>query len=117
VNRLRHSVGVPGIQVVQAGSVDERLAQILQGRSAWLLTGLAFLMVYREVLFETLLFYAALSSESNTSAVLGGLVAATAVLALVAFAMLRFAARLPVARFFSISSLLVAILAVYHLMT
>jgi high-affinity iron transporter len=91
--------------------IDERLAKILHGRSAWLLTGLAFIMVYREV-FETILFYAALTTEHNASAVLAGLAAGSGALALIAVALLRFSARLPIGKFFSISSIFIAILAV-----
>lgn len=87
------------------------LAGILGGGSAWLLAGLAFLMVYREV-FETILFYAALAGEGNGAATLAGLVAGVVVLALTAVALLRFSARLPIGKFFSISSILIAVLAV-----
>jgi high-affinity iron transporter len=90
---------------------QNNLSGILQGRSAWLLAGLAFLMVYREV-FETILFYAALSSEGNGTALLGGLVAGGAVLALISTALLKFSARLPIGKFFSVSSILIAVLAV-----
>ena len=91
--------------------LQNNLTGILGGRSAWLLAGLAFIMVYREV-FETILFYAALSSEGNASATLAGLVAGAAVLAAAAVALLHFSARLPIAKFFSVSSILVAVLAV-----
>jgi len=91
--------------------LQSNLSGILQGRSAWLLAGLAFLMVYREV-FETILFYAALSGEGNGAALLGGLVAGAAVLALISTALLKFSARLPIGKFFSVSSILIAILAV-----
>lgn len=91
--------------------LQNNLSGILRGRSAWLLAGLAFLMVYREV-FETILFYAALSSEGNGAALLGGLVAGAAVLAIVSAALLKFSARLPLGKFFSISSILIAVLAV-----
>jgi len=91
--------------------INERLAQILNGRSAWLLTGLAFVVVYREV-FETILFYAALTSEGNGPAILAGLAAGAGVLALIAVALLHFSARLPVGKFFSVSSAFIAILAV-----
>lgn len=90
---------------------QNNLSGILQGRSAWLLAGLAFLMVYREV-FETILFYAALGSEGNGAATFAGFVAGAAVLALTATAMLKFSARLPVGKFFSVSSILIAVLAV-----
>lgn len=91
--------------------LQSNLSGILRGRSAWLLAGLAFLMVYREV-FETILFYAALGSEGNGAAVLGGFVAGSAVLALTATAMLKFSARLPIGKFFSVSSIFIAVLAV-----
>lgn len=91
--------------------LQSNLSGILQGRSAWLLAGLAFLMVYREV-FETILFYAALSGEGNGAALLGGLVAGAAVLALISTALLKFSARLPIGKFFSVSSILIAVLAV-----
>lgn len=91
--------------------LQNNLTGILRGRSAWLLAGLAFIMVYREV-FETILFYAALGSEGNASATLAGFVAGVAVLALTAVALLRFSARLPIGKFFSVSSILVAVLAV-----
>lgn len=91
--------------------LQNNLSGVLQGRSAWLLAGLAFLMVYREV-FETILFYAALSSEGNGAALLGGLVAGATVLALISAALLKFSARLPIGKFFSVSSILIAVLAV-----
>ncbi len=90
---------------------QNNLSGILRGRSAWLLAGLAFLMVYREV-FETILFYAALGSEGNGAATLAGFVAGSAVLALVATALLKFSAHLPIGKFFSWSSILIAVLAV-----
>jgi high-affinity iron transporter len=90
---------------------QNNLTGILRGRSAWLLAGLAFLMVYREV-FETILFYAALGSDGNGAAALAGFAAGAAVLALTATAMLKFSARLPVGKFFSVSSIFIAVLAV-----
>ncbi|HEY0938653.1 MAG TPA: cytochrome c/FTR1 family iron permease [Steroidobacter sp.] len=91
--------------------IQNNLTGILRGRSAWLLAGLAFIMVYREV-FETILFYAALGGEGNTTALLAGFAAGAGVLTLIAVAMLRFSARLPIGKFFSISSILIAVLAV-----
>ena len=91
--------------------VQNNLTGILQGRSAWLLAGLAFIMVYREV-FEAILFYAALGGEGNASATLMGFIAGAAVLALTAIALLRFSARLPIGKFFSVSSIFIAVLAV-----
>ena len=83
----------------------------MSAKSAWLLLLLAFVVVYREV-FETILFFIAMWSEGNSGAMLGGLLAGSAVLAAVAFWMLRMSQRLPIAKFFSISSMLIAVLAV-----
>lgn len=79
--------------------------------SAFALFALAFVAVYREV-FETVLFYSALWAEGNRSALLAGLGAGVASLALVAWALLRSSANMPISRFFSLSSVLVAVLAV-----
>jgi high-affinity iron transporter len=91
--------------------LQNNLSGILQGRSAWLLAGLAFLMVYREV-FETILFYAAIWAQGNGGAMLAGAAAAIAVLALVAVAMMYFSRRLPIGKFFAYSSWMIAVLAV-----
>jgi high-affinity iron transporter len=72
---------------------------------------LAFVVVYREV-FETVLFYAALWSEGGGRPVLGGLLIGCALLAVLAGLMLKAARRLPIGRFFSWSSGLIAVLAV-----
>ena len=91
--------------------IRETMSRALSRGSAWFLFGLSFLIVYREA-FETVLFYAALWSQGNHPAVLAG--AATAVVALFAigWAMLGFSRRLPFGKFFAISAILIAILAV-----
>ncbi|MEO8043343.1 MAG: FTR1 family protein [Spartobacteria bacterium] len=88
-----------------------QMTHVLKRRSAWLLFGLAFIVVYREV-FETILFYAAIWNQGNSGAVLAG--GATAVLALLAIAavMLRYGRVLPIGKFFAYSSALMALLAV-----
>src|SRR6185437_4929642 len=91
--------------------IREKMSKALSGRSAWLLFGLAFIVVYREV-FETILFYAALWSQGNGSTILAGALSACVALALIAWAMLRFSGRLPIGKFFSYSSWLMAILTV-----
>lgn len=91
--------------------VHEKLSHALSRKSAWLLFLLAFVAVYREV-FETVLFYAALWSQGNGLAILAGAVAGAAALAAIAWALLSYSSRLPIARFFSLSSILIAILAV-----
>jgi high-affinity iron transporter len=88
-----------------------KLSAALTRRSAIFLFVLAFVAVYREV-FETILFYIAMWSEQASGAILAGLAAGSVVLAAVAYWMLRVSKRLPIGRFFSISSILIAVLAV-----
>lgn len=91
--------------------VREKLTAALDKRSATVLFVLAFVTVYREV-FETVLFYAALWTENNGRYLLAGLAAGIVILAVITVIMLRTSARLPIGRFFSISSALIAVLAV-----
>lgn len=109
------SVGMWMHQKSMAGAwqkyIHEKLSSALSRKSAIFLAGLAFIAVYREV-FETVLFYAALWEQGNHEALAAGLLAGLALLAAVGFAMLRFSVRLPIGKFFSWSSALVAVLAV-----
>lgn len=91
--------------------IREKLTHALNRSSAWFLFLLAFVVVYREV-FETILFYAAIWSQGNGGSVLAGAGAAVAVLAIVAYVMMRFSRRLPIGEFFAYSSILIAVLAV-----
>jgi high-affinity iron transporter len=99
----------------QAGAwqryINERLTKALSKKSAWFLFGLTFLVVYREV-FETVLFYATLWNQGNSGAVAAGALAAIVLLAAIAVAMLRYSRKIPIAKFFTYSSILIAILAV-----
>jgi high-affinity iron transporter len=89
----------------------DKLAAALTGRSAFFLFALAFIAVYREV-FETILFYIALWTRGDGAAILGGLAAGIAVLAVIAVVLMRTSRRLPIGQFFAWSSLLIAVLAV-----
>jgi len=91
--------------------IRDKMSHALSGRSAWVLCGLAFVVVYREV-FETILFYAALWAQGNGGALLAGASAAVLLLAVIAWAMLRYSRQLPIAQFFSYSSWLMAALTV-----
>jgi high-affinity iron transporter len=91
--------------------LSEKLSAALTRRSAWGLFALSFIAVYREV-FETVLFYSALAADGNGGALLGGFVAAVALLAVIAWVLLRGSARMPIGKFFSITSGFVAVLAV-----
>jgi high-affinity iron transporter len=91
--------------------IGNKLTHALNGPSAWLLFGLSFLVVYREV-FETILFYAAIWNQGNGGAVLAGGVAAFVALFVIAWMMMRYSSTLPIGRFFAYSSVLIAVLAV-----
>jgi high-affinity iron transporter len=90
--------------------VRERLNHALNKRSGWFLFGLAFVVVYREA-FETILFYAAMW-EDSPGALLAGVCGGAAILGAIAWAMLRYSAKLPISKFFRYSSILMAVLAV-----
>ena len=91
--------------------IREALGKALSRRSAWFLFGLAFLVVYREA-FETILFFAALAAQGNEAALAAGAATAIALLAAIAWVMLRYSRTLPIGKFFAYSSALIAILAV-----
>jgi high-affinity iron transporter len=91
--------------------IRERLGHALSRKSAWGLFGLAFVVVYREA-FETILFYVAIWNEENAGAVLAGAGAAVAVLAVIAWALMRYGRALPIGKFLAYSSILIAVLCV-----
>jgi len=91
--------------------IQEKMGQALSRGSAWFLFGLAFVVVYREA-FETILFYAALWNPQNSATILAGALSAIVLLAILAWAMLRYSRKLPITQFFRYSALLMAILAV-----
>ena len=109
------SVGVWMHGKAQADEWRRYIAAKMQGAlsrgSAWFLFGLAFIVVYREV-FETILFFAALWTAGNGAILLAGALAAVALLAAIAWAMLRLSKTLPIAQFFRYSAILIAVLAV-----
>ncbi|MBD8566219.1 FTR1 family protein [Oxalobacteraceae sp. CFBP 13730] len=91
--------------------LESKLTAAMTRRSAWALFALSFVAVYREV-FETVLFYSALAADGNTSALGAGFVTAVLLLIGIAWALLRTSARMPIGKFFSLTSILVAFLAV-----
>lgn len=91
--------------------IHQKMGHALSKGSAWFLFMLAFVAVYREI-FETILFYAALSAEGGAGAVVAGAAAGAALLAIIAVLMLRYSQRLPIGKFFTYSSVLIAVLAV-----
>lgn len=88
-----------------------KLSAAMTRRSAWALFILAFVAVYREV-FETVLFFSALAADGNDMALLAGLLTAVVLLVLITWVLLRTSARMPIGKFFSLTSVLVAVLAV-----
>ena len=91
--------------------LSSKLSAAMTRKSAGALFALSFIAVYREV-FETVLFYSALAAEGNSNALAAGFVTALLLLAVIAFALLRTSARMPIGKFFSFTSILVAVLAI-----
>lgn len=91
--------------------VREKLTHALNKRSLTILFVLSFVTVYREV-FETVLFYAALWNKNNGVYLLAGFLTGIVILAVIAAIMMRTSKRLPIAKFFAVSSMLIAVLAV-----
>ena len=91
--------------------IAEKMQGALSRGSAWFLFGLAFIVVYREV-FETILFYAALWTPDNGPTILAGALSGVLLLAIIAWAMLRYSRKLPITEFFRYSAILIAILTV-----
>lgn len=91
--------------------LNSKLQHALGKGSLWGLFLLSFIAVYREV-FETILFYIALAADGHYNALAGGGLAATAVLAVIAWVMLKTSAKMPIGKFFSATAIMVAVLAV-----
>ena len=91
--------------------IQTKVLSAMSKGAGWFLFALAFVVVYREV-FETILFFVAMWSQGSGNAIIAGSLAAVGVLAAIAWGMLGLSARLPIAQFFSWSSVLMAILAV-----
>lgn len=108
-------VGIWMHDKAQAGAwqayVKDKLDRALGRSSLWLLFGLSFIAVYREV-FETIIFFAAIGAQGENGAMIGGIAVAAVLLAVIAWAMLRFGRRLPITQFFQYSSALIAVIAV-----
>jgi high-affinity iron transporter len=94
--------------------IREHVGQALARRTLWAMAAVSFLAVYREM-FEIVLFYQALWAQAGApgrGAVLGGMAAAAAALAAIAFAIFKYSVRLPLGLFFGATSGLLALLAV-----
>lgn len=91
-----------------------RLNKHLQEEAWFGLAVLSFLAVYREV-FETILFYEALTMQigpSGFDSLILGIVAALAVLLIVVFLMIKFGLQLPLQQFFKVTAVLIFLFAI-----
>ena len=94
--------------------VREQLSTALAKPTLWAMAGISFLVVYRE-LFEMILFYETLWSQAGVGghdAVLVGIAAAAFLLLVVGSLILRYSIRLPIGPFFTVASILLAVMAV-----
>jgi len=94
--------------------VREQLSTALAKHTLWAMAGISFLVVYRE-LFEVILFYETLWSQAGAvghGAVLWGIAAAAFLLVLIGSLILRYSVRLPIGPFFTVASILLAVMAV-----
>jgi high-affinity iron transporter len=94
--------------------IRNQMTTAIGGGALFSIALVSFLAVYREV-FETVLFYQALWAQSEGSgqtAVIAGFTIGMAALAVVAWLIARFSVRLPLRAFFSVSSVLLAVMAV-----
>jgi high-affinity iron transporter len=92
------------------GSMEKALGR----GTLWGLAGLSFIAVFREV-FETILFYQALWLQVDAAdhgLIVGGMVAALVVLAVIAWLVLRYSVRLPLRQFFGTAGIFMFALAV-----
>ncbi|MEQ9465479.1 MAG: cytochrome c/FTR1 family iron permease, partial [Haliea sp.] len=93
--------------------IQQHINTHLTAGTLWGLALLAFIAVYREV-FETVLFYQTLLTQAGTHqypAIAGGFGLAVSILAILAWVLVRYSVKLPVARFFSITTYLLLALA------
>ncbi len=94
--------------------INATVGGALSSGTVWTLAAISFLAVYREI-FETVLFYQALASQAGPEghgALVAGVATAAVALAIVTWAILRWSKSLPLATFFAVSALLLAVLAV-----
>jgi high-affinity iron transporter len=92
----------------------ESVGQALEKKTLWAMVGVSFLAVYREI-FEVVLFYEALwvqAGPAGQSAIWAGIGTAALVLAASGWGIFKYSVRLPLGPFFSVMSVLLALMAV-----
>lgn len=88
--------------------IQRNISARLKSGTLWGLAALAFVAVYREV-FETVLFYQSLLTQAASaqySFVAGGVVVGGLLLAVLAWVLIRYSVKLPIAKFFSTTTYL-----------
>lgn len=90
--------------------VREQAQKALTTGSALVLAGLGFTVVYREG-FETVLFYQALLFDAEAAAVWVGFLVGSVIILGIAYAILRMSKRLPLKPFFTVTGVLLLLLA------
>ncbi|MBS1943588.1 MAG: cytochrome c/FTR1 family iron permease [Bacteroidetes bacterium] len=94
--------------------IKDKVGGALGSQTLWVLAGISFLAVYRE-LFEIILFYETLLDQvgpQGHTAVWGGVVAAATLLVIIGWAILKYSVKLPIGPFFAVTALLLAFMAV-----
>ena len=94
--------------------IKDKVGGALGSQTLWVLAGISFLAVYRE-LFEIILFYETLLDQvgpQGHTAVWGGVVAAAVLLVVIGGAILKYSVKLPIGPFFAVTALLLAFMAV-----
>ncbi|WMS93163.1 cytochrome c/FTR1 family iron permease [Pseudoalteromonas sp. HL-AS1] len=92
--------------------IKDNIDKRLESGTLWGLAGLSFIAVYREV-FETVLFYQSLltqSSPAQYSSIASGFAIAIAILAIITWVLIKYSIKLPVAKFFAITTYLLFVL-------
>ncbi|WP_245807500.1 cytochrome c/FTR1 family iron permease [Cognaticolwellia beringensis] len=93
--------------------IQKHINTQLRSGTLWGLTLLAFIAVYREV-FETVLFYQSLLTQaepSQFSVAVTGFMAGVVILTVIAWVILKYSIKLPIARFFAATTYLLLALA------
>lgn len=95
--------------------IQDSVQKALDGRALWAVAGIAFIAVYREV-FETVLFFQALSAQITVgaahSAMAAGALAGGVLLVGISWAIFRFGVRLPLRQFFGATAAVMIALSV-----
>ncbi|MCL1126520.1 cytochrome c/FTR1 family iron permease [Shewanella surugensis] len=92
--------------------INKKINSQLKAGTLWGIALLSFIAVYREI-FETILFYQSLLTQTENSQFsyfIGGLGTGIAILAITTWGLLKYSIKLPLAKFFSITTYLLLIL-------